>query len=309
MKFGHYLCAGIDPLGDTPNYFTMQPAVGFRNEGGHQNFIPRKPDQDVYKAPIMNEAIRMKTGEKVLGLKNAFDTRKTVQEPPEPLGGVAARIESRDTQHPMTTYKPKVVPPLKQSDNHFAGMNSKSPCQSKKSVVNITNMNTRKPFSSSVTSNIAPYYFRAMLSENISTSNQLTNMTITNWVTTLPFPYMYDINNKDLINNEEWVCPSDGIYAVNCRLEMYAGNDFLKLAKVRLNKQEFLSYYVVSEGTFVVSIADSTDVAVLHPTFYDLIPMKSGEKLKVTYEYASRNWGVLQLFSSPTSIWTITKIS
>ena len=72
----------------------------------------------------------------------------------------------------------------------------------------------------STAGDISPYYFRAMLSENISTSNQLTNMTVANWVTTLPFPY--DINNKDLINNEEWVCPSDGIYAVNCRLEMYA---------------------------------------------------------------------------------------
>lgn len=124
-SFGHYLTNGITPLGDTHTYFTIQPPSGFTVD--QKNTLPKKCDQDVYRAPIMNEAIRIKTGEKVLGLKSNFDTRKTVDSVAPLLGGITSRIESRDVQEKITTYKPTIFPLLKKADNQFAGLDSKIP--------------------------------------------------------------------------------------------------------------------------------------------------------------------------------------
>ncbi len=151
----------------------------------------------------------------------------------------------------------------------------------------------------------APYYFKAEMSANQTSTTQNTDIDLNKWTASLPSPY--NGNNSDLTSVTEWTAPANGLYAVCCRLNMYNGNDFLRKAIVRLNKDSGSGYSVVASGVLVVSIADTTDIVTAQPTFYDLIPMDAGDTFKISFEYNS-NGGGLTIFAGTGSAWTITKV-
>ena len=154
-----------------------------------------------------------------------------------------------------------------------------------------------------------PYFFKAELGSNVVTVSAGQDIDVNTWVASLPSPY--DGNNADLINTVVWRCPADGLYAVNARLNMYNGNDFLRGAAIKLWKQSSGSstYVSVAEGLHIVSLADTADdIVTINPSFYDLIPMVNGEFLKIGFSYLS-NGGALTIFVSPSSVWTIQRAS
>jgi len=155
---------------------------------------------------------------------------------------------------------------------------------------------------------LIPYYFRAQKSNNQTTTTVNTAIDCNGWVASLPSPY--NVNNSDLnANGIEWVCPVDGLYNVNSRLNMYNGNDFLREAVIRLHKQPVGgSYSIVAESLFVTSLNDATDTVTASPQFTDLIPMNTGDKLKISFAFKTTAAGsTLYVFSGTTSVWTITR--
>ena len=158
-----------------------------------------------------------------------------------------------------------------------------------------------------------PYYFRAEKSAQQSTTTVATPIDCTDWVASLPSPYHG--NNNDLNNNGiEWQCPANGVYTVNCRLNMYngiSGQDSLREAIIRLHKKPVVSsnYSIVAENVIVISVLDATDIVTASPQFTDLIPMTIGDKLKISFAYKTTNPGTqLIVFNGPTSVWTITSL-
>ena len=151
-----------------------------------------------------------------------------------------------------------------------------------------------------------PYYFRAKMSANQTTTTTNTDLDLNKWTASLSSPY--DENNSDLTSATEWTAPTDGLYAVNCRLNMYNGNDFLRQAIVRLQKDSGSGYSTVAYGLVTISNADTTDIVAFNPQFYDLIPMNTGDKFKIVFRYDS-NGGLLTIFNNDASAWTITKVA
>ena len=155
---------------------------------------------------------------------------------------------------------------------------------------------------------LIPYYFRAQKATNQTTTTAGTIQDVNSWSANLPSPF--NANNGDLAaNGVEWICPTNGLYNVNARLNMYNGNDYLKEAQIQLQKQPVGgSYSIVAESLFVIGLADATDIVTASPTFTDLIPMNAGDKLKVTFLFKTSAPGsTLYIFSGVTSVWNITR--